>query len=78
MEMSKYKKQLKKQFRYNPLWKLLIDRDIKKKELKEISEVSVVSIAKMAKCENVTNDFFFRICEVRDCQLLDIVERVKK
>ncbi|HEK9097582.1 TPA: helix-turn-helix domain-containing protein [Streptococcus equi subsp. zooepidemicus] len=76
--MSKCKRELKTHFSYNPLWKLLIDRDIQKKELQEMSEVSAASIAKMGRCENVTTDVLLRICEALDCQLSDIVERVNK
>ena len=76
--MSKCKRELKTHFSYNPLWKLLIDRDIQKKELQEMSEVSAASIAKMGRCENVTTDVLLRICEALDCQLSDIVERVSR
>ena len=40
---SKSKKVLKTQFSYNPLWKMLIDRGLKKRELQEMSEVSATS-----------------------------------
>lgn len=70
------KKELKSQFSYNPLWHLLIDREIKKQELQKMSDVSAASIAKMGRCENVTTDVLLRICEALDCQLADIVERV--
>lgn len=51
MKQSKNKKELKSEFSYNRLWKLLIDRNIKKGELQEMSEVSAASIAKMGRCE---------------------------
>ena len=70
------KKELKSQFSYNPLWHLLIDREIKKQELQRMSGVSAASIAKMGRCENVTTDVLLRICEALDCQLEDIVERI--
>lgn len=65
-------------FSYNPLWKLLIDRNIQKKELQEMSGVSAASIAKMGRCENITTDVLLRICEALDCELSDIVERINK
>lgn len=74
--MAKTNKELKTHFSYNPLWHLLIDRNIKKQELQKMSEVSAASIAKMGRCENVTMDVLLRICEALDCQLSDIVERV--
>lgn len=66
------------QFSYKKLWKLLIDRGIKKQELQEKSEVSAASIAKMGRCENVTTDVLLRICDALNCNIEDIMERVKK
>ena len=70
MEMNKT------QFSYNRLWKLLIDRGIKKQDLQKKSKVSAASIAKMGRCENVTTDVLLRICEALDCNIEDIMERV--
>ena len=75
-QASRNKKELKTQFSYNRLWKLLIDRGIKKQELQKMSEVSAASIAKMGRCENVTTDVLLRICEALDCNVEDIMERV--
>ncbi len=76
--MKKEIKELDSQFSYNRLWKLLIDRGIKKQELQNISNISAASIAKMGRCENVTADVLLRICEALDCQLEDIVERIER
>ena len=76
MKQSKNKKELKQEFSYNRLWKLLIDRNIKKGELQEMSEVSAASIAKMGRCENDTTDVLLRICEALDCNIEDIMERI--
>jgi len=76
--MKKEIKELDSQFSYNRLWKLLIDRGIKKQELQNISNISAASIAKMGRCENVTTDVLLRICEGLDCQLEDIVERIER
>lgn len=70
------KKELKTQFSYNPLWKILIDRGLKKRQLQEISEVSAASIAKMGRNENVTTEVLLRICEALDCNIEDIMERI--
>lgn len=78
MAQTKNKKELKTEFSHNRLWKLLIDRNIKKKELQKMSNVSAASIAKMGRCENVTTDVLLRICEALDCQAEDIMERVDK
>lgn len=73
---SKSKKVLKTQFSYNPLWKMLIDRGLKKRELQEMSEVSATSIAKLGRNENVTAEVLLRICESLDCDIQDIMERI--
>lgn len=73
---SKSKKVLKTQFSYNPLWKMLIDRGLKKRELQEMSEVSATSIAKLGRKENVTTEVLLRICESLDCDIQDIMERI--
>ena len=73
-QASRNKKELKTQFSYNRLWKLLIDRGIKKQELQKMSEVSAASIAKMGRCENVTTDVLVRICDALDCTMDDILE----
>lgn len=72
------KKELHSEFSYNRLWKLLINRNIKKKDLQEMSDVSAASIAKMGRCENVTTDVLLRICEALDCGPEDIMERKDK
>jgi putative transcriptional regulator len=72
------KKELESAFCYNRLWKLLIDKNIKKQDLQKMSNVSAASIAKMGRCENVTTDVLLRICESLDCDIEDIVERVPK
>ena len=73
---SKSKKVLKTQFSYNPLWKMLINRGLKKRELQEMSEVSATSIAKLGRNENVTTEVLLRICESLDCDIQDIMERI--
>ncbi len=59
---------------YKKLWKLLIDRDMKKKQLSELSGVSSTSIAKMGRNENVNTDILVKICEALNCELTDIAE----
>lgn len=63
---------------YNKLWKLLIDKDLNKKELIKLSGVSSSSIAKMTKGQNVTTDVLCKICEVLVCDFKDIMEYIKK
>lgn len=59
---------------YNKLWKLLIDRNMKKKELGKTAGISNSLIAKLGKNENVTVDVLVRICSALDCGIEDILE----
>lgn len=59
---------------YKKLWKLLIDRDMKKKDLQKISGVSSTSITKLAKNENVNTEIIQKICTALDCDVSDIME----
>ena len=61
---------------YKKLFKLLIDRDMKKKELGEAAGISNSLIAKLGKNENVTVEVLVRICTALDCQIDDIVELI--
>lgn len=61
---------------YNKLWKLLIDKVMKKKELGEAAGISNSLIAKLGKNENVTVDVLVRICSALDCGINDIMELV--
>ena len=61
---------------YKKLWKLLIDRDMKKKDLMAISGVSQSSVTKMDKNENVNTDALVRICLALHCDIGDIAEIV--
>ena len=59
---------------YKPLWKLLIDREIKKKDLCTIAGVSPASITKMGKCGHVSTQTLSKICLALDLSLDDIME----
>lgn len=59
---------------YKRLWKLLIDKDIKKKDLAMMADVSQSSITKLTNDENVTTDILLKICIALDCGLSDIAE----
>ena len=61
---------------YKKLWKLLIDKDRKKKDLIEKAEVSKYTIRKLTRGENVTTDVLIRICKVLECDIGDIMEIV--
>lgn len=58
---------------YNGLWKLLIDKNIKRKELSTQLKISSATMAKMSKGENVSMDVLQKICDSLDCNIGDIV-----
>ena len=62
---------------YNKLWKLLIDKNMKKSDLKEQAGISSASLAKLGKGENITTDVLLRICKTLNCHLEDIMETVE-
>ena len=59
---------------YKKLWKLLIDKDMKKKDLREATGISTASMAKLSKNENLTTDVLLRICDALKCDIADIME----
>ena len=59
---------------YKPLWKLLIDKDLKKKDLCEMAGISPASVTKMGKCGHVTTETLEKICLALDCRVEDILE----
>ena len=61
---------------YNNLWKLLIDKNMTRKDLRKISGVSTASIAKLGRGDNITTSVLVRICEALDCELEDIMQLV--
>lgn len=63
---------------YKKLWKLLIDKDLKKKDLIEIAEISSYTIKKLNRGDNVTVQILEKICKALDCTPDDIVEFIEK
>ena len=61
---------------YNRLWKLLIDKNLKKKDLMERCGISSASVAKLTKGDNITTDVLIKICEEMNCHLKDIMESI--
>ena len=61
---------------YNKLWKLLIDRGLKRTDLKDICGISSASIAKLGKNENLTTTVLTKICTGLQCDVSDIMEMV--
>lgn len=59
---------------YKKLWKLLIDRDLKKKDLCKMAGISTSSVTKMGKGGHVTTEVLAKICAALDCTLDDIID----
>ena len=61
---------------YKKLWKILIDKDMKKKDLQKAAGVSWASITKLSKGENVSMEILIKICKALECDIGDIIELV--
>ena len=61
---------------YKKLWKQLIDKDMKKKQLVEVAGISTYTVNKLNRGENVTTDVLVKICKALDCTFDDIMEVV--
>ena len=61
---------------YKRLWKLLIDKDMKKKDLAEKANISSYTINKLNRGDNVNSDTLAKICAVLDCTFDDIMELI--
>lgn len=59
---------------YKKLFKMLIDRDMRKKDFREITGVSPNTVSKLKNGENVTMDVIERICRGMNCSVDDICE----
>ena len=59
---------------YKKLFKLLIDKDLKKKDLREMAGIGNSTMTKLANNENVTLEVMAKICSALDCKIDDVVE----
>lgn len=59
---------------YKKLWKLLIDRDLKKKDLREMAGISPSTIAKLGRNENINTEVIIKICKALKCDVCDMME----
>ena len=62
---------------YNKLWKLLIDKEMQKKDLQELAGISSASIAKLGKGANISTDILLKICVALNCKIEDILETIE-
>ena len=69
---------MKRKMSYKKLWKLLIDRDMKRTDPRKDAGISSSSLTKLGKDENVTTDVLLRICNTLDVDLNDIAETVQE
>jgi len=59
---------------YKKLWKLLIDRDLKKKDIPKLAGISSASVTKLGKNENVNTEILEKLCKALNCDISDIME----
>jgi len=71
-----YKEVVKMTVSYKKLWKLLIDRDMKKKDLQAAARISPSSISKLSKNEYVSMDVLVKVCTALNVDFKDIMELV--
>ena len=65
-------------FSYKPLWKLLIDKEMTKKQLMEVTGISKSTMDKMGRGEQVSMDIIDRICNYFNCDVANIIEHVSE
>ena len=61
---------------YKKLWKLLIDKDKKKKDLLAAAGISWASVTKLSKGETVSMEVLMKICKALDCNIGDIMDLI--
>jgi len=65
-------------FSYKPLWKLLIDREMNKKQLMQATGISKSTMDKMARGEQVSMDIIDRICSYFNCNVESVIEHIER
>ena len=61
---------------YKKLWKILIDQDMKKKDLQASAGISWASVTKLSKGERVSMEVLMKVCKTLNCDIGDIVELI--
>lgn len=61
-------------FTYKPLWKMLIDKDMTKKELMQHTGISKSTMDKMGRGETISLEIVDRICNYFECRIEDVIE----
>ena len=60
--------------RYNKLWKILIDKKMRKKDLQEAAHITHYQMMKLARDENITTEIIGNICKALNCTPNEIME----
>lgn len=63
---------------YKKLWKLLIDKDMKKKDLPSVGGISWASVTKLSKGETVSREVLIKVCKALGCNTGDIMDLIPK
>ena len=61
---------------YKKLWKVLIDKDMKKKDLQAAAGISWASVTKLSKGESVNLELLMKICKTLECNIGDIMDLI--
>ena len=59
---------------YKKLWKILIDKDMKKKDLQVAADISWASVTKLSKGETVSMAVLIKVCRALECDIGDVME----
>lgn len=61
---------------YKKLWKILIDKDMKKKDLQAFAGISWASVTKLFKGETVSMEVLMKVCKALECNIGDIMDLI--
>lgn len=61
---------------YKKLWKILIDRDMKKKDLQVLASISWASVTKLSKGETVSMEVLMKVCKALECNIGDVMDLI--
>ncbi|MGN6713171.1 helix-turn-helix domain-containing protein [Anaerocolumna jejuensis] len=61
---------------YKKLWKVLIDKDMKKKDLQAAAGISWASVTKLSKGETVSMEVLIKVCTALECNIGDIMDLI--
>lgn len=63
---------------YKKLWKILIDKDMKKKDLQALAGISWATVTKLSKGESVSLEVLIKVCKALNCDIGDIMELIPR